>query len=215
MTDKHNSSPAKAAPVSSASEMPASRELVEAGKGLLISARLLSCHARNDIIQSAQDTEEPGWLFDYNQDIQTFSVALENAISNTPDGWRFQDRVQPWLVSCFGEDIAADRLERCDRFTEEAMELVQAVGYDRARAHALVDWVFDRETGEPHQEVGGVMVTLAALCIAHKLDLHEDGERELARISTPEMQAKIRAKQLAKPTGSALPVALPHPPETK
>lgn len=125
--------------------------------------------------------------------------------SDAPAG-RFQDRVRPWLVSCFGEDIAADRLERCDRFTEEAMELVQSVGYDRERAHALVDYVFDRDAGEPHQEVGGVMVTLAAFCIAHGLDLHDDGERELARISAPEVQAKIRAKQQAKPTGSALPV---------
>ncbi|HBU61575.1 MAG: hypothetical protein CMH91_07725 [Oceanicaulis sp.] len=119
----------------------------------------------------------------------------------------FQDRVRPWVLSCFGEDIAADKLERNDRFIEEALELTQACGYDRDRAHALVDYVFDREPGEPSQEVGGVMVTLAAHCLAHGMNMHADGERELARISAPEIMAKIRAKQAAKPKGSALPVA--------
>jgi hypothetical protein len=122
-------------------------------------------------------------------------------------GKAFQEQVQPWVVSCFGEGVAADKLERNDRFIEEALELTQACGYTKDRAHDLVDYVFDRKPGDPFQEVGGVMVTLAAHCIAHGLNMHEAGDAELARISTPEMQEKIRAKQAAKPKGSALPVA--------
>lgn len=117
----------------------------------------------------------------------------------------FQARVQPWMLACFGEAIAADKVERADRFVEEALELVQATGYGADRAHALVDYVFGRPKGEPHQEAGGVMVTLAAFCLAAGLDMHQAGEDELARIWT-KVDA-IRAKQAAKPTGSALPVA--------
>ncbi len=38
----------------------------------------------------------------------------------------FQDRVQPWLMECFGPMIAGDREERNHRLLEEALELVQA-----------------------------------------------------------------------------------------
>lgn len=111
----------------------------------------------------------------------------------------FQQRVQPWLMECFGAAIAGDRDERNHRFLEESLELVQALGCTADEAHQLVDYVFGRGVGEPHQEVGGVMVTLAALCLANGLDMHVDGETELARINAPEMVAKIRAKQAAKP----------------
>lgn len=115
----------------------------------------------------------------------------------------FQARVQPWLLACFGAMIAGDREERNHRFLEEALELVQALGCTRGEAHQLVDYVFGRPVGEPRQEVGGVMVTLAALCLAHSLDMHADGETELARIWT-KVEA-IRAKQAAKPKYSPLP----------
>jgi hypothetical protein len=122
----------------------------------------------------------------------------------------FQNRVALWMQECFGPEISADRLERNDRFVEEALELVQACGYAKDRAHALVEYVFNRPVGHAPQEVGGVMVTLAALCLAHGYDMHAEGETELLRIGTPEIIAKIRAKQAAKPTGSALPIA-PQP----
>jgi hypothetical protein len=118
-----------------------------------------------------------------------------------------QDRVAPWMQECFGPTIAADRVERSDRFIEESLELVQACGYPRERAHALVEYVYGRDVGQPFQEVGGVMVTLAALCLAHGLDMHAAGDVEVARINLPEVMAKIRAKQATKPTGSALPTA--------
>lgn len=118
-------------------------------------------------------------------------------------GETFQERVAPWMGACFTSEIAADTVERNDRFIEEALELIQACGSSRDRAHALVDYVFDRPVGEKAQEVGGVMVTLAALCLAQGIDMHEAGDVELARVWTKIEQ--IRTKQAAKPKGSALP----------
>ncbi|MEV5021386.1 hypothetical protein MRBLMA1_001208 [Sphingobium sp. LMA1-1-1.1] len=115
------------------------------------------------------------------------------------------------MLACFGATITGDLLERADRFTEEALELAQTMpGFNAERAHALVDYVFSRPVGERGQEVGGVMVTLAALCNPVGLDISEAAERELARIWT-KVDA-IRAKQAAKPTGSALPIATPEDP---
>ncbi|NVE01247.1 hypothetical protein HUX62_24795 [Massilia sp. BJB1822] len=117
----------------------------------------------------------------------------------------FQQRVHPWMIACFGPMIAGDREERNHRFLEEALELVQACGCTASEAHQLVDYVYGRPVGDPPQEVGGVMVTLAALCLAQTLDMHQCGETELARIWTKVEQ--IRAKQAAKPKHSPLPVA--------
>lgn len=118
---------------------------------------------------------------------------------------QFQQRVQPWMLECFGAEIAADMRERCHRLFEESGEACQSKGMTRSEAHQLVDYTWDRPIGEPYQEVGGVMVTLAAFCLAVGIDMHAAGETELARISVPETVAKIRAKQAAKPKHSPLP----------
>ena len=115
----------------------------------------------------------------------------------------FQQRVRPWLMECFGPMIAGDKEERNHRFLEEALELVQACGCTADEAHQLVDYVYGREVGEKFQEIGGVMVTLAALCLAHEMNMHEAGEVELKRIWTKVEQ--IRAKNAAKPSHSPLP----------
>lgn len=118
----------------------------------------------------------------------------------------YQKRVGAWLEDCFGHRIAHDKIERIDRFMEEAIELAQSLGYSANRAHALVKYVFSRDIGEPNQELGGTIVTLASLSYAHGLNMAEAGETELRRIMQPEIKAKIRAKQKTKPTGSALPI---------
>ena len=115
----------------------------------------------------------------------------------------FQTRVQPWMAECFGEMIAGDTEERNHRFLEESLELVQACGCSQGAAHQLVGYVYGRPLGEKHQEVGGVMITLAALCLAQHLDMHACGETELSRIWTKIEQ--IRAKQAGKPKHSPLP----------
>ncbi len=119
----------------------------------------------------------------------------------------FQYRVRPWMLACFGPIIPFDKTERNHRFLEEALELVQSIGCTQSEAHQLVDYVFGREIGETPQEVGGVMVTLAALCEANELDMTVCGETELARIWTK--VDKIRAKQAAKPKHSPLPEHVP------
>lgn len=126
----------------------------------------------------------------------------------TPQAVEFQGRVAPWMDACFGPEISADRIERNHRFLEEALELVQSTGCTASEAHQLVDYVYGRPAGETHQEIGGVMVTLAALCLAIGDDMHKAGETELARIWTK--VEKIRAKQAAKPKHSPLP-ASPQP----
>lgn len=117
----------------------------------------------------------------------------------------FQKRVQGWMKQCFSMEICRDRQELNHRFLEEALELVQACGCTASEAHQLVDYVYGRDQGEINQEVGGVMVTLAALCLANDIDMHEGGEVELTRILKPETMAKIQAKYAAKPKHSPLP----------
>lgn len=152
-------------------------------------------------------------LHDCDPMIQAFARFEQAIRADERERSNFQQRVRPWMLDCFNEKIAADKLERTDRAVEEMLELSQAVcaliGVDFApRAHALVDYVAGRPIGEIPQEVGGVMVTLAALCLAVGTDMHEAGEIELARINRPSVIEKIRVKHAAKPTGSALPIAI-------
>ena len=133
-------------------------------------------------------------------------------MSNEPikPGRAFQARVNDWMMACFGAEISADVTERNHRFLEEALELVQACGCTKSEADQLVAYVYGREVGDLPQEIGGVMVTLAALCTAVCWDMALSGELELAWVWT-KVDA-IRAKQAAKPKHSPLP-ALISPPE--
>lgn len=115
----------------------------------------------------------------------------------------FQARVFDWAVRCFGLAVADDRIERTHRFLEEALELAQACGCADSQAHQLVDYVYGRPTGAMSQEVGGVALTLHALCSAWGIDADVASEDELARAEAN--IAKIRAKQAAKPRYSPLP----------
>lgn len=123
-----------------------------------------------------------------------------------------QHRVKPWMFECFGEIVANDKLERGDRLLEETLETLQSGDYPMERISVLVKYVYNRPKGEPSQEVGGVMITLAAYCLAHDLDMHDAGEIELMRILQPEIIEKIRAKQAKKAAEipfSPLPVVQP------
>ncbi len=130
---------------------------------------------------------------------QARAAALASALSPRS----YQARVADWVVACFGPDVALDRVERNHRFLEESLELVQALGCTREDAHALVEYTFGRPPGDVIQEVGGVLVTLAALCTAAGVEMVGAGEVELDRVLG--LVDKIRAKQAAKPHGSPLP----------
>jgi hypothetical protein len=120
-------------------------------------------------------------------------------------GESYQRRVQHWLMACFSMEVCRDGAERNHRFLEEALELVQSLGCTASEAHQLVDYVYGRPDGDVNQEMGGVMVTLAALASCHDIDMAAAGETELARVWT-KIDA-IRAKQAAKPKHSPLPAA--------
>lgn len=125
----------------------------------------------------------------------------------------FQARVRSWVERCFGSNIADDRVERGDRCLEEVFELLQSGGYDPSRVAVVRDYVWGRPAGEPQQELGGVMVTLAAYAAAHGLDMSLQGETELARVNQPDVMERVRAKQAAKLRDiplSPLPQASPH-----
>ncbi len=110
----------------------------------------------------------------------------------------FQSDVATWMGQCFPPSLSSNMTERGDRLLEEVLELLQSHGYDSARVPTLVNYVFARPVGEPAQEVGGVMVTLAAYCSVAGLSMQADGQAELVRINQPEVIARIRAKQEAK-----------------
>lgn len=123
-------------------------------------------------------------------------AALKVLVEDT--AMTYQNRIADWMLACFGADITNDMMERCYRFFEEAGELMQALGMPASKAHDLVDYVYGRAKGEPVQEVGGVMVTLAALCHAAGLQMMDAGFSELDRINSPAVMDKIRAKHQAK-----------------
>jgi hypothetical protein len=120
----------------------------------------------------------------------------------------FQADVHSWLTQCLGHQVATDKRERSRRFLEESLELVQSLGCTRYEVLQLVDYVYGRPVGDPPQEVGGVMVTLAALCNANNMDMKACAVAELTSIWT--RMDQIRAKQAAKPHGSPLPGVVPE-----
>lgn len=117
--------------------------------------------------------------------------------------YTFQRRVAGWILACFGAEVAKNRAERNHRFLEEALELVQSCGCTKDDALLLVEYVYNRHIGKPHQEVGGVLITLTALCSANGIDLDAAGEDELERCY--DKIELIRSKQAAKVKNSALP----------
>lgn len=110
----------------------------------------------------------------------------------------YQRRVLAWSAACFGAADAEVPGTRSHRFLEEALELVQALGCSEEEAKRLLRYVYGRPKGDPDQEVGGVMITLAALCHASKLDMADAGERELTRVW--ENIDRVRAKSASKPS---------------
>jgi hypothetical protein len=110
---------------------------------------------------------------------------------------KFQFHVDDWLHQCFGKKVAEDLHERNFRFIEEALELVQSCGMSKDDVLKLVDYVYSRLTGKKQQEVGGVAVTLSALCSAQDIDLGVEAKHELDRIYGK--IDEIRRKQSRKP----------------
>lgn len=122
------------------------------------------------------------------------AVAAWNQRARRP----YQARVLDWSTACFGAADAEVPGTRPHRFLEEALELVQALGCPAEEAQRLLHYVYGRPKGDPDQEVGGVMITLAALCHASRLDMADAGERELKRVWVN--IDRVRAKSASKPS---------------
>ena len=136
--------------------------------------------------------------------LETFWTSNPNrALAFDIEGKPFQTSVDDWIQECFGPEIASNREERTWRFLEEALELAQANGCSVEDAHKLVDYVFGRPVGEIEQEVGGVMVTLSALCSASDIEMMDAGRAEVKRVWSK--MDVIRAKHAAKTIRTPLP----------
>ena len=168
-----------------------------------LEAMIAAANARADQARDAALVEAADIILADNYDDPDSAAAAILALRAKPAPTDFQKRVDDWIIDCFGAVIRMDGIERNHRFLEESLELVQSLGCTKTEAYLLVDYVFNRDAGEPAQEVGGAMNTLAALCTAHGLDMAACGETELARVWTK--VESIRAKQAAKPKHSPLP----------
>ena len=115
---------------------------------------------------------------------------------------RFQDKVRVFTNDTFGSEIANNLTERCNRFAEESIELLQSAGYSKEKMLDMLDYVYRRESGKQAQEVGGVMVTLAALCNVIGVDMIKVAGKEIIRAIRNSQF--IRLKHNGKPAGLAM-----------
>lgn len=108
-----------------------------------------------------------------------------------------QARVRAWTTATFGGKVADDTGERAHRFIEEALELAQACGVSIEKVSAIAERVYSRSVGDLSQEIGGVGVTLLALCENVGVSAEAEECRELERVLSipPE---RFRAKQAEK-----------------
>jgi hypothetical protein len=116
----------------------------------------------------------------------------------------YQSKIAKWVKTTFTAG-GNDTKTRAFRFLEESIELGQAMGVTKCEVMQLVDYVYGRPVGEPAQEVGGTMVTLASLCQAANINLEGCAIDEMVRISSPGMMERIRNKSANKPLQSPLP----------
>lgn len=116
-----------------------------------------------------------------------------------------QLKTHDWFNSTFKRDIQGEgqATDRANRFVEEALELVQAIGITKESIRLQLDRVYSRPVGEVKQEIGGTILTLSL--IASSQDLLMDDCWSAAIEDGYARQAKIRAKDAAKRKDSPLP----------
>lgn len=92
-----------------------------------------------------------------------------------------QYRVLTWAVDSFGA-IAKNRDERAARLVEEAMEVAQAENVPLEVIHRIADRIYSRPVGDLGQEIGGLGITILALCENSGIDFTEQTNREFERV---------------------------------
>jgi NTP pyrophosphatase (non-canonical NTP hydrolase) len=113
---------------------------------------------------------------------------------------QLQLRVLQWCMDCFGIEVTYDKTERCYRFLEESLELVQAAGCSKEDVLRLVEYTYNREPGEVLKEVGDVMITFASLANAHSINIGLQTDIQCA--SNDVNMLRIRDKHFKKPIQS-------------
>lgn len=115
----------------------------------------------------------------------------------------FQTRVARWVSECLGDAALYNQDKRACCLFEEVCELMQAAGLPTSHCIMLLDYVYNRPVGVINQEVGGVMVAMAAFCQAFNVDIGRCAEDELVRVH--QRMDEIRQKDANKPANSPLP----------
>lgn len=106
----------------------------------------------------------------------------------------WQGQIRNWMFNMVKAPDQWDPVNRGQRILEEVAEACQCpeIGLSEQQCHDIITYVYNRPTGVYHQEIGGIIVTLLALCDATKEDLYQCMVDEIARIREPEMVEKVR-----------------------
>ncbi len=129
---------------------------------------------------------------------RAFSEAAKLIAASAPVAPTFQQRVQPWMMECFGPEISADRNERNHRFFEESTELVERLWANAQTVRAgLQQMGFD--TGHSATPIVPVMLGEATLAQAFSRRLFEEGVFAMAigYPTVPMGKARVRVMNSA------------------
>lgn len=131
------------------------------------------------------------------EELTRFDPAVRQPVLSTS----YQNRAWAWMQETFAglPENGGGLNERIARFGEEAIELVQAVGVSEEDFAELVHYVYNRPKGDPMQEVAGSAFTLALVAQVLGIDMMEEAEIELERVSSPAIRAKVRKRRESKP----------------
>lgn len=101
-----------------------------------------------------------------------------------------------WARNTFGP-VAMNPVERGRRLLEEAAEVAQALGVPAAQALLIVERTNGRPTGDVDKEVGGLLVTVYAVCGLRGKNPQELLSAEVGRVLAKDPW-EWRAKHAAK-----------------
>jgi hypothetical protein len=94
----------------------------------------------------------------------------------------FQCRTKDWSAWYFGDKSIASMNDLNSCFLESALRLVKAHSCTREDISAMIDYVYSQPADKVNDCIGGVMVTLACLCNASDISMHDNGEVELSKL---------------------------------
>jgi NTP pyrophosphatase (non-canonical NTP hydrolase) len=107
-----------------------------------------------------------------------------------------QGVVKAWIKRVFGLRTINLRF-RAERVLEEALELAQAAGYPQEKVAGLTAKVYANPPGALRQEVGGLGISVLALCETAGISADERAEAEIHRVlskSTAHFKERIERK---------------------